>query len=107
MERGKGNPLILFTLCLSLKSSSALPIGFLLLLVSSTTDYSPTGSFISPNLHSQERLDGVVDVTYLGQSYFEPEAVDALTVAVVGHDGETLKERIDRTLEERLSRPSK
>ncbi|QSS54273.1 hypothetical protein I7I53_01775 [Histoplasma capsulatum var. duboisii H88] len=53
---------------------------------------------------ARERLESVVDVTYLGQPYFNAEEVAALTRTAVGHDGETLKERIQHTLEERLNR---
>ncbi|KDB21303.1 hypothetical protein H109_06778 [Trichophyton interdigitale MR816] len=54
-----------------------------------------------------DRLDSVVDITYLGKPYFNQEEVELLkntTSNTSGSKGETLAQKIESTLDERLNR---
>lgn len=54
---------------------------------------------------ARERLDSIVDVTYLGEPYFNPEEVEIFRNTVCKTSGsETLAQKIESTLDERLNR---
>ncbi|KAI9809230.1 MAG: hypothetical protein M1825_002521 [Sarcosagium campestre] len=59
---------------------------------------------------SRDRLDAVVDLTYIGQPYFDPSEVEflkATVVSVKGQESLKLPELISSTLDERLNRRMK
>lgn len=59
---------------------------------------------------ARDRLDSIVDITYLGKPYFDEEEVEALENTISnssGSQGETLAQKIESTLDERLNRRMK
>ncbi|OAL72711.1 hypothetical protein A7D00_2484 [Trichophyton violaceum] len=59
---------------------------------------------------ARDRLDSIVDITYLGKPYFDGEEVEALENTISnssGSQGETLAQKIESTLDERLNRRMK
>lgn len=52
---------------------------------------------------SQARLDSIVDASYIGMPYFQPEEVERIKSTVVNAN-QTLEEAIRETLDERLER---
>ncbi|PGH17564.1 hypothetical protein AJ80_04742 [Polytolypa hystricis UAMH7299] len=68
---------------------------------------SLAGEGSSPALQSPERLDRIVDISYLGKPYFTDEEVVALKNTVMGPGSETLANKIETILNERLNRRMK
>ncbi|KAM5434677.1 hypothetical protein MferCBS31731_006623 [Microsporum ferrugineum] len=54
---------------------------------------------------ARDRLDSIVDITYLGKPYFNEEEVEILKNSISNSSGsETLAQKIESTLDERLNR---